>query len=160
MHPVRRRRQALDFDRRGSVAPDHCPFLDASGDGGVNIAELVAAVANALAGCPLPENVLVNDRTGEEIDPRGSVQSETSIAVSGSDIVVDYNDSKGSYDPMHGIAGYSYSTDGGRIWTNAGDLGSGFYSDPSVVFCGDAFYYADLYVGGTPDHAPTHRATC
>jgi hypothetical protein len=36
----------------GNNAIDACPPLDADGEGGVSIAELIDAVGNALTGCP------------------------------------------------------------------------------------------------------------
>ena len=37
-------------------------------------------------------------------------------------MVAGYNDSYGFYDNRQGVSGFSYSTDGGRQWIDAGGL--------------------------------------
>jgi cysteine-rich repeat protein len=73
-------------------------------------------------------------------------QSETSIAVSGSNLVVGFNQVNGTRG-----SGVAYSTDGGSTFTDPGGLPTGggtnrLFGDPSVTACGDGtFYYASIY---------------
>src|SRR5439155_5254233 len=66
-------------------------------------APLPAAPRAPVSGSP---NELVNDPTGEACFPfpGGCTQSEPSIAVSGSNVVIGFNDSKGSFDGTHDIS--------------------------------------------------------
>lgn len=56
--------------------------------------------------------------------PHGYVKSGTAVAVSGRAVVVVYNDFRGNYCPQDGYqwAGWSYSLDGGRTFTDGGPL--------------------------------------
>jgi hypothetical protein len=102
---------------------------------------------------PLGANVRVNDPSTDAtgIIPNMTTQSEPSIAVSGSNIVVGYNDD-GTSDPFSAanedLTGYSWSNDGGATWhdsqlpnpvrgVNAGD--------PVVAAAPDgSFYFVSL----------------
>jgi hypothetical protein len=66
-----------------------------------------------------PGNVLVNDRT-TDVYPQ-ITESETSVAVSGTTVLVGFNDSGGFLPGRTTFTGYSRSTDGGATFT---DLGS------------------------------------
>jgi hypothetical protein len=82
-----------------------------------------AAASPALALTPIGPNVRVNDPTGDGIgDADMTTQSEASLAVSGSNVVVGYNDSGRSsvfYKAADDLTGYSYSHDGGATWQDA-----------------------------------------
>jgi hypothetical protein len=117
---------------------------------------------------PFPENF------------RRTMQSETEIAVlssineaddtsddgelhgrSGRLMVAGYNDSFGFYDNRQGLSGFSYSTDGGKQWIDAGGLPpripagapsgtlgqDAYFGDPvvQVHHVSETFYYASLY---------------
>src|SRR5207249_1241512 len=97
-----------------------------------------------------PPNELVNEPTGEVCFLSGCTQSEPSIAVSGSKVVIGFNDSSGHFDGTNDISGYSYSVDGGMHWMDGGSLplaggGDSLSGDPALVFCNRSFYYASLY---------------
>lgn len=103
-----------------------------------------------------------------------TVQSETEIAVLNDDddhdkkgkrssrlMVAGYNDSYGFDDNRQGLSGFSYSTNGGKLWIDAsglppripggapaGTLGQdAYFGDPVVVVHHktEKFYYASLY---------------
>jgi hypothetical protein len=128
------------------------------------------------------KNVFVNDPC---LDPPPTapfptnflrtVQSETEVAVlnavpdngdngkakSGRLMVAGFNDSWGFYDNRMGLSGFSYSTDGGKLWIDAsglppvvpsgapaGTVGSdAYFGDPVVVVHhrSQTFYYASIY---------------
>lgn len=78
-----------------------------------------------------------------------TTQSETSVAVSGKNIVVGYNDSAALNSVARSLNGYSYSNDGGFTWTDGGGVpsagGTVSAGDPSVVVNrAGVFYYASL----------------
>src|SRR2546429_622782 len=78
-----------------------------------------------------------------------NTQSETSVAVAGNKVVVGYNDSLVCCRPVLNLSGYSVSTDGGRTFTDMGDLpnapGVQPLGDPSVATDGAGnVYYATL----------------
>jgi cysteine-rich repeat protein len=82
-------------------------------------------------------------------------QSETSIAVFGSRVVVGYNQVNGNRG-----SGVAYSTDGGDTFTDSGGLPVGgalpkeLLGDPSVTACGDGtFYYSSIYFPNATDSA-------
>jgi len=136
----------------GAASVEECPRFDANRDRRVSIDELVAAVGAALSSCVVAiPNVLVNDRSDQPCGS-GCVQSETSIALLGPNIVIGYNDTEGRTDRTQGLSSYSYSTDGGMTWIDGGGLplrgpDDSSLGDPSVVACGDAVYYGSLYQG-------------
>jgi prepilin-type processing-associated H-X9-DG protein len=75
-------------------------------------------------------------------------QSESSIAVSGSNIVVGYNDNQ---DPNTSTySGYSYSNDGGKTWTDGGGIlpnpGDFDANDPSVKADSKGNFYDSMLV--------------
>ena len=83
-------------------------------------------------------------------------QSETTIAVNGSNIVVGYNDIRGFGLTPDRVTGYSYSSDGGATWTDGGQLPSsgptdGIFGDPDVKTWTDSesgsdyFFMSSLY---------------
>ncbi len=82
-------------------------------------------------------------------------QSETSIAVFGSNVVVGYNQFSGNQG-----SGAAYSTNGGASFTDSGGLPVGgtlpkqLLGDPSVTACGDGkFYYSSIYLPNGTDSA-------
>jgi hypothetical protein len=98
-------------------------------------------------------NVLVNSRDNcGGTPPRGVIQSETAIAVSGSAVVVGYNDFRGFYCPGSGyqVTGWGYSLDGGQTFTDGGRLpgGTALSGDPWLATGPDGtIYFASLYNG-------------
>ncbi len=96
-------------------------------------------------------NVQVNCRAEDGTSPQNT-QSETSVAVSGSKVVVGYNDSLVCCIPALNFTGYSVSNDGGSTFTDEGDLPF----SPNVQPIGDPtvandsagnFYFASLALG-------------
>lgn len=73
-------------------------------------------------------NTFVNDPcrdapvTQTPSNRRGTVQSETEIAVFGKYMAAGWNDSLGFYDNREGLAGFGYSTNGGNTWIDGGGL--------------------------------------
>ena len=77
-----------------------------------------------VGGGSLP-NVRVNNPAADRAGVGQTTQSETAIAVSGSNVVVGYNDSAGGllfYVAGDDLTGYSYSTDGGQTFIDGGAL--------------------------------------
>jgi hypothetical protein len=101
--------------------------------------------ARAAAGEPLPAaafaNVRVNDPGGDRrIDQ--TTQSETTIAVHGNNVAVGYNDSQQTLlflTAAASITGFSFSTDGGRTFTDGGALPDA----PGQVNVGDPWLASD-----------------
>src|SRR5439155_1585499 len=74
-----------------------------------------------VGGGSLP-NVRVNNPAADKAGVGQTTQSETAIAISGSNVAVGYNDSAGGllfYVAGDDLTGYSHSTDGGQTWTTA-----------------------------------------
>jgi len=94
-------------------------------------------------------NCLAEDGTS-----RQNTQSETSVAAFGNTVVVGYNDSLVCCFPAINFTGYSVSTDGGRTFTDQGDLpwlnSAQPIGDPTVAH-DDAgnFYFASLALSST-----------
>jgi len=99
------RRRTIDGIEPGDVAP---------GARAQRVAQRTAA-----AGATPPTNVLANNRAG---DGFASGQCEQDIAVSGSNIVVAWNDGEGFNDFTNDTQGYAYSTNGGTSFTDGGKL--------------------------------------
>ena len=83
-----------------------------------------------------------------------NTQSETSVAAFGSKVVVGFNDSLVCCIPALNLTGYAVSTDGGKTFTDMGDVP--FQStvqpigDPAVAHDASGnFYYASLALGST-----------
>jgi hypothetical protein len=98
-------------------------------------------------------NVRVNDPAADSHQPDQTTQSETTIAVSGSRVVVGYNDSQQTLQPFvlasANLTGYAYSTNGGATFTDGGALPL----TPEFINFGDPwlatdragnFYYSQL----------------
>jgi hypothetical protein len=84
----------------------------------------------------------VNDPSldGNQVDQ--TTQSETSVGVSGSNVVVGYNDSQRTplfFEAGSDLSGYSYSTDGGATFHDGGDLPNA----PEFVNFGDPWLASD-----------------
>jgi hypothetical protein len=97
-------------------------------------------------------NVRANSR---DICPNGHgvIQSETAVAVSGSTVVVGYNDFRGFYCSNNGYqpSGWAFSLDGGQTFTDGGPLpgGTSWHGDPWLATGPDGtIYMAGLYSGG------------
>lgn len=91
-------------------------------------------------------NVLVNNTAFDVLtSPVNFTQSETSVAVSGKNVVVGFNDSVGPTS----FSGFSQSTDGGYTFTEGTSMfGAGRSGDPALaVDSAGVFYYADLDSG-------------
>lgn len=71
-------------------------------------------------------NVRVNDPSADSHQPDQTTQSETTVAVSGSRVVVGYNDSQQTLQPFvlasANLSGYAYSTNAGASFTDGGAL--------------------------------------
>src|SRR6202521_6292147 len=71
-------------------------------------------------------NVLVNNPGEDSHQTDQTTQSETSVAVHGSNVVVGFNDSQLFLQPFltagSNLSGYAYSTDGGKSFTDGGGL--------------------------------------
>ena len=94
-----------------------------------------AAAAPAIPSAGLP-NVRVNNPAEDTHQVDQTTQSETSIAVSGSNVAVGFNDSQQNLLPLTaggGITGYAYSTNGGASFTDGGSLPNA----PEFVNLGD-----------------------
>jgi len=110
--------------------------------------------AGAPAGPASPAGVQGTDRLVHDPDAP-DFQAETTIAVSGSRVVVGYNDIRGFANPSVSVSGFSYSADGGVTWTDGGQLptsGSGdeIFGDPDLKTWIDGsgkpwFFYSSLY---------------
>jgi hypothetical protein len=96
-------------------------------------------------------NVQVNCRAEDGASPQNT-ESETSVAVFGSKVVVGFNDSLICCTPALNLTGYSVSSDGGATFTDQGDLpwqpNVQPIGDPSVaVDQAGNFYFASLALG-------------
>ena len=139
--------------------------------GGVKLSRAIwINVIPQFVGPPPPRNVLVND-------PRRSAflniaQFEPTIAVSGSRVVVAWNDESFGDQVIRGInwsVGYGYSSDGGSTFIEAGELGGSHWgADPTAaVDRAGHFYLArlDLLSGAaggnasSPDRIAIYRST-
>ena len=99
------------------------------------------AIAPAVPSANLP-NVRVNDPALDTHEIDQTTQSETTIAVAGSNVAVGYNDSQQSglaLTAASDLTGYSYSTDGGASFTDGGDLPN----TPEFVNFGDPWMASD-----------------
>ena len=71
-------------------------------------------------------NVRVNDPSLDTHQPDQTTQSETAVAVAGSNVVVGYNDSQLTLQPFllasANLTGFSYSSNGGTSFTDGGGL--------------------------------------
>lgn len=88
-------------------------------------------------------NVRVNDPSTDTHQPDQTTQSETTVAVSGSHVVVGYNDSQQTLQPFlmasADLTGYSYSSNGGASFTDGG----GLPLTPEFVNFGDPWLASD-----------------
>lgn len=100
-------------------------------------------------------NVQVNCVAEDGASPQNT-QSETSVAAFGNKVVVGYNDSLVCCNALN-FSGYSVSHDGGKTFTDMGDLpwqtNVQPLGDPSVSVDGEGnFYYASLALSGLGLH--------
>jgi hypothetical protein len=110
------------------------------------------------AGTPCPaelsstSDVQVNCRGEDDGSPRNT-QSETTVAAVGNKVVVGFNDSLVCCVPAINLSGYSVSTDGGKSFTDMGDLpwsgGVQPTGDPSLATDDQGnIFYASLALEG------------
>ena len=138
-------RIALEAIARG----DHRATPDSNG---VNAPAAVRQAKGAKpSGGPLP-NVRVNDPSKDSNQADQTTQSETSIAVSGSNVAVGYNDSQRTLlvlTAASNLSGVSNSTDGGQTFTDGGTIpnapGKNNFGDPWLATdSAGTMYYSNL----------------
>jgi hypothetical protein len=110
---------------------------------------------------PFPENFLRTVQSEDEIAVLNDVaNSHRDEAKHGDEdkrggrlMVAGYNDSYGFYDNRQGLSGFSYSTNGGKQWIDAGGLppkseNDLYFGDPVVVVHhpSKTFYYSSVYL--------------
>jgi len=111
--------------------------------------------AAAASSAATPPNVRVND-PALDTQTDQTTQSETTVAISGKNVVVGYNDSQRTLLAITAgstLTGYSYSSDGGKTFHDGGSLnnppGGNSFGDPWLgADRGGRFYYSALL--GTP----------
>lgn len=132
--------------------------LDGAGDllvkiltGATGTSKAAASGTSCAAEPSTTGNVQVNC-LAEDGTSRANTQSETSVSAFGDKVVVGYNDSLVCCIPAINLTGYSVSNDGGKTFTDMGDLPF----DPNVQPIGDPtvahdsagnFYFASLALG-------------
>jgi hypothetical protein len=100
------------------------------------------ASGGAAAPAPAFSNVRVNDPSLDTHQVDQTTQSETTIAVAGSNVAVGYNDSQQTglfLTAGSNLSGYSYSTDGGASFTDGGTIPN----TPEFVNFGDPWLASD-----------------
>ncbi len=113
----------------------------------IRFVALSVGIAASSVGCASsnPRGLLVNAPSLDAGDV--TTQSESSVARSGSVMVVGYNDS-GGFSATGSFTGYAYSQDGGASFTDGGVLapvpGGNNIGDPSVVAWNGVFFFATL----------------
>ena len=136
--------QNLTATARGYVESvarnDHRLVADSSGL--TKNAKKVTSAAKPGGGGSLA-NVRVNNPANDSHQVDQTTQSETAIAVSGSHVVVGYNDSQQAIQPFltagADLNGYAYSADGGQTFTDGGTIPNA----PGNVNLGDPWLAAD-----------------
>ena len=101
-------------------------------------------------------NVRVNNPAADRFQVDQTTQSETSVAVSGNRVAVGFNDSQQALLALtdgFDFSGYSYSTNGGRTFTDGGTLPNPLnfvnFGDPWLTTDrAGRMYYATLTFGG------------
>ena len=109
-----------------------------------------------VGGGSLP-NVRVNNPAEDKAGVGQTTQSETAIAVAGSNVAVGFNDSAGgllSYVAGDDLTGFAYSTDGGQTFTDGGSLpndhGNVNFGDPWLTSDSPGnMYFSTLTIDGT-----------
>jgi hypothetical protein len=96
-------------------------------------------------------NVRVNNPGEDTHETDQTTQSETSIAVSGSNVAVGFNDSQTTLfflTPGSDLSGYAYSHDGGATFTDGGALPNNTptinFGDPWLASSSGTMYYSNL----------------
>jgi hypothetical protein len=125
--------------------------------------QAVLGAAPATAGPAVPavpsaqlRNVRVNNPAEDTHQADQTTQSETAIAAAGSHVAVGYNDSQHTglfFTAGSNLNGYSYSTNGGRTFTDGGALpnAGGFVNEGDPWMASDrsgAMYYSTLALDG------------
>ena len=121
------------------LAPDSVGVTTPAG----SAAKIKSGPAVAAAGLP---NVRVNNPAEDSHQTDQTTQSETSVAVSGANVAVGFNDSQNGLPFLTAgadLQGYAYSTDGGATFTDGGVLPNA----PGDVNIGDPWLTTDS--GGT-----------
>jgi len=134
------------------------PRIDAAGDlvirllnGSLNAPSGPSHQGSVCAAEQATGNVQVNCLAEDNGSPQNT-QSETSVAVSGSKVVVGFNDSLVCCIPAINFTGYSVSANGGETFTDMGDLPwkptVQPIGDPAVAHDASGnFYFASLALG-------------
>jgi hypothetical protein len=132
------------------LAPDSIGVSVPAGDA----AKVKATAAVAAPGLP---NIRVNNPAEDSHQTDQTTQSETTVAVSGSNVAVGFNDSQNGLTFLTAgadLTGYSYSTNGGASFTDGGVLPNA----PGDVNLGDpwlasdssgAMYFSNLTIDGS-----------
>jgi hypothetical protein len=96
-------------------------------------------------------NVRVNNPGEDTHQTEQTTQSETSVAVSGSNVAVGFNDSQTTLlflTPASDLSGYAYSSDGGSTFTDGGALPNNAptinFGDPWLASSNGTMYYSNL----------------
>jgi hypothetical protein len=111
---------SLEDGRRGSMLSSSARSMIDVMLHGTKISEPAAAPTRALPAAPVGANVRVNDPSGDgAFYVENTTQSETTIARSGGNIVVGFNDDgQVSTGAGTGMTGYAVSTDGGASFAD------------------------------------------
>ena len=145
---------ALNFQATGNRSFGQQMLADSPPQSGLGGASATGAAVPAIPSANL-RNVRVNN-PGEDHQLNQTTQSETTIAVHGSNVAVGYNDSQVTglfLTAGSTLNGYSYSTNGGRTFTDGGALKDA----PEFVNFGDPWmaaarngtmYYSTLALNG------------
>jgi hypothetical protein len=125
MESVARDDHRLAPDSSGIPAGKSAKITDAKGQGGLPLV-----------------NVRVNNPANDSHQTDQTTQSETTVAVSGSNVAVGYNNSQHALLFLTAgadLTGYAYSTDGGQTFTDGGQLPNA----PGNVNLGDPWLASD-----------------
>jgi hypothetical protein len=130
---------------------DHRLGLDSLGTTGASYSGPASNAKQAALGAPLV-NVRVNNPAEDSHQTDQTTQSETTVAVSGMNVAVGFNDSQNglAFETAGAdLTGYGYSTNGGASFTDGGVLpnapGSINFGDPWMATdSGGTMYYSTL----------------
>jgi hypothetical protein len=144
---------ALHFQATGDRSFALQPPIGSSSQAVLGSAQAAAGPAFPSANLP---NVRVNNPGEDTHQVNQTTQSETTIAVHGSDVAVGYNDSQVTglfLTAGSNLNGYSYSTNGGRTFTDGGALPDATqfinFGDPWMASDrAGAMYYSTLALDG------------
>jgi cysteine-rich repeat protein len=145
---LRARARSSLLRRHGSKEFEAGPLMQGGAGPGAEAAEPGARTATGAAALPLSPEVQASSGVA-------GTQSETSIAVFGTHVVVGYNQINGNRG-----SGAAWSVDGGLSFVDQGGLPVGgalpleLLGDPSVTACGNGvFYYGSIFFPNATDSA-------